>query len=518
MLNLKQTRHSAGKLSVLFRSGKHVNMQNVYSYLRRKKLSPRVFEQARQSDDVIQLANHICARTPSPLPPASNLTFLPGCLQFKESILLSINRGYTYWVCAREELARSDIYTPDMFYSVRMCGLSNIDVLSLLLQHGLKLFRANRFSSGGSYIRAAFIFVEFHIKELSEARKDEQSLSWVFGLWKLLTSSLPHELSRALITHVVKVSQIYFAEMHPLLDILRCLQGVHREKDQESFLSFISSTWADAINSIRILLESSGLDAEACLPHSLWTVDNNGHCQFQDVILEFRRTEPIESWRQHVEGLSFPFCKNRQLHEAAPSHKDVLTLMRLNRSLVDTVDVIASHRLSANGDTQNVNLKKFLVKTANVTRLELSVGEQNHPSGFEDIRILSGDVYQVRYLHGPRSGEDFDAFKSKHNLDTHNFQILKNRFQATEGIETDKLTWFKWLQILEESLIGPWERGQRLQSVVANQSVRGKGLICTYLATKAGEIGIKEMSKGELRPENNVGDGVMSVDVGFLQN
>lgn len=391
--------------------------------------------------------------------------------------------------------------------------------MSLLLQHGLKLFQANRFSKGGSYIQAAFVFVEFHIEKLSKsADRDEQPLSWIFGLWKLLTSSLPHELSRMLLAHIMKVSQIYFSETHPMLEILRCLYGVHREEGQEFFLSFISSTWADAIKAIAILLRSGGLDPVVCLPHSLWIGDTNGHCQFQDNTLEFRRTETIESWQQRVNELSFTLCDNRQLYHPAPSHTDVLTLMWLRRSLVNTVDASGSPQHFVQGDTQNINLKNFLVKTATITRLELSVGEQNHPSGSEDIRVLSGDVYQVRHLHGPRSEEDIDTFKGKHNLDTHNFEILKNKFQATSGVETDKATWLKWLQILEESLIGPWECGQRLESVVSYQCLRGKGFICTSIATKEGEIGIRKIARDNDNPGSTLKDGCMLVDVGLFQN
>ncbi|KAE8336058.1 hypothetical protein BDV24DRAFT_168617 [Aspergillus arachidicola] len=193
--------------------------------------------------------------------------------------------------------------------------------------------------------------------------------------------------------------------------------------------------------------------------------------------------------------------------------------MWLRRSLVKAADATGSpHRYLQQGYTQQVDSKNFLVETATLTRLELSVGKLDHSDEFEDIRVLSGDVHQVRYLHGPQPGEDIDIFMGKHNLDTPNFEILKNKFQATSGLETDKTTWLKWLQILEESLIGPWERRQRLESVVLHQDLRGKGLICTSIATEDGEIGIRKIAEQEEDPRSALEAGWMSVDMALFQN
>jgi hypothetical protein len=399
-----------------------------------------------------------------------------------------------------------------------MRGLNTIDVVSLLLQYGLKFFQENQFSKGGSYIQAAFIFVEFHVDQLSKAvNPEEQSLSWIFGLWRTLTSGIPHELSRILLGHIMKVSHIHFSEMQPMLEILRCLYDFLKEEGQELFLSFISSIWADAINTIDILLQSGGLYAVVCLPHSLWMNENNGHCQFQDKVLEFRRVETFESWQQRLKSLSFPLGDTRQIYYPSPSHTDVLTLIWLRRSLVHKDDAIASPRLSVQGDTQHVDRKSFLVKTASVTRLELSVGKWNYSSESDNIRVLSGDMYQVRQLHGPRLGEGIDTFKGKQTLDLPNFEIMENKFQATRGVETDKVNWLKWLQILEESLIGPWEAGQRLESVVSCQCLRGKGVICTNIATKEGEVGIRKIAN-EDDDESTLEDGWLRCDIAFFQN
>lgn len=515
MLSLKQMRDSAGKSSTIFRSEKEVNMQNVYSYLRRKRLDTRVFEEGGGNDDMIRMAGHIYARTPSPLNVASNLVSAPGSLGFKEAILRSINRGYTYWISERAEITSP---MPDIFCSARISGQNSIDVVSILLQHGLKLFKQSRFSKGGSYLRAAFIFVEFHFESLSKfVHRDDQPLSWIFGLWTLLTSGLPSELSKMLLAHIMKLSRAYFPETHPMLEILRCLFNVHKE-GHEDFLSFISSTWTDAINALRALLQTSGLDAEVCLPDNLWMGDINGRYQSQDDILEFRRTETIEPWQQRVKELSFAFCNNRQIYRPSPCHTNVLTLMWLRRSLVKAAGATGSFHRYVQGYTHQVDSKNFLVKTATLTRLELSVGKPNHSGELEDTRVLSGDVYQVRHLHRPRPGDDIDTFMGKHNLDIHDFEILKNKFQATSGLETDKATWLKWLQILEESLIGPWERRQRLESVVSHQDLRGKGLICTSIATKDGQIGIRKISKEEEDLGNTLGAGWMSIDVGLFQN
>ncbi|KAL2864230.1 Clr5 domain-containing protein [Aspergillus lucknowensis] len=514
MLSLKQIRDSAGKSSTIFRSGKQVNMQKLYSYLRRKRLDTRAFEGV-ENDDMIRMAGHIYARTPSPLSMASNLVSATGSLGFKETILRSISRGYTYWISERAEVTSP---MPDIFHSAQIRSLNSIDIVSLLLQHVLKLFQQSRFSKGGSYVRAAFVFIEFHIEGLSKfVRRDEQPLSWIFGLWALLTSGLPSELSQMLLAHFMKLSRAYFPEMHPMSEILRCLFNAHKE-GHENFLSFIFSTWADAINALRALLQTSGLDAEVCLSHNLYMGDINGHFQFQDDISEFRRTETIESWHQRVKELSFVLCNNRQLYQPSPSHTHVLTLMWLRRSLVKAVDATRSSHRYVQGYTQQVDSKNFLVKTASVTRLELSVGRRDHSSESEDIRVLSGDVYQVRHLHGPRPGEDSDTFMGKHNLDTHNFEILKNKCRATSGIETDKATWLRWLQILEESLIGPWERRQRLESVVLHQDLRGKGLICTSISTKDGEVGIRKMAKKEENPESSLDTGWMLIDEALFQN
>lgn len=47
LLGLKHARDSAGKSSVIFRSGKPVSIDNINRYLRRKKLDLRTFEQKK---------------------------------------------------------------------------------------------------------------------------------------------------------------------------------------------------------------------------------------------------------------------------------------------------------------------------------------------------------------------------------------------------------------------------------------------------------------------------------------
>jgi hypothetical protein len=122
------------------------------------------------------------------------------------------------------------------------------------------------------------------------------------------------------------------------------------------------------------------------------------------------------------------------------------------------VDSVKDTTGSWQNDMYNSNVENCLVKTAILTRLELSIGKGCNQAGYDDVRVLSGDVYQVGHLHHLQLGQDIEAFKKRHNLDMNSFEKAKSVFQATSGAETENMTWFKWLQTLEESLIGSWDQ------------------------------------------------------------
>lgn len=519
LLKLKHARDVARKPSVIFRSGKPVDIQQINRYLRRKTVDPHALIQVRNNDELIRIASHICVRTPSPVPESANLLFPPGNLRDKEMILLNINQWYTIWVHETSALVSQNFPLPRLFHSGQTIGSCVLDSMFLLLQRGLKLFQVNRFAEGGTYVRNAFVLVDTLFRTAaSGSRGDRQQLAWIFRLWKLVTELLPHDISRLLMTHILKMAQKYLPGMHPLQEILCCLCRVHNRSEREVFAHFIYSTWTDAIDTITRLLDSSGSIPAVCLPHNFWREEPNGHLrQFQEIVMESWREETIESWQQREEDLAFPLCARRQLFHASPSQTGILTLMWLRHSVVDGVNGTGAPNLLKQNDKNCVNVENCVVKTAILTRLELSVGKENYQANHNHIRVLSGDVYQVGHLHQPRPGEDIEVFKERHSLDTHGFERAKNIFQNTGGAEMEKGTWFKWLQTLEDSLSRPWsqqlvQERQRVESIILHKCLRGTGFICDYMATKHGGIGIMsevdEQKSGRSLPEDD------SMDVG----
>jgi hypothetical protein len=269
LLSLKKARDEVGKSSVIFRSGKPVDMQKIYTYLRRKKVDTRTFTRVEEDYEIFRVANHIYIRTPSPISKPINLLFPSNNLRDKEMVFHNINQWYRVWVSESSKLWVSKyIHEPRIFHSGRMGGLNVLDSMSLLLQRGLNLFQVNRFSEGGTYIRGAFILVEVLFGTTRTCRLDKQQLAWIFGFWKLLSECCYHDISRMLLIHMTKMAQKYLPKMHPLQEILCCLCRVHTSSEHELFTQFISSIWTDAIHAIEGHLNSSGMVAAVCLPYN----------------------------------------------------------------------------------------------------------------------------------------------------------------------------------------------------------------------------------------------------------
>ncbi|KAH8689875.1 hypothetical protein BGW36DRAFT_364616 [Talaromyces proteolyticus] len=520
LLGLKNARDSAGKSSVIFRSGKPISMENIYRYLRRKKLDPQTFEQAREYEELAAIANHICIRTPSPVPQVSHLLFPPGNLRNKEMVLLNINQEY-------QALAREIAKPIEPRWPTTMSHLPGdhflniIDCISLLLQQGLGLFEIQMFVEGGTYVRAAFVFVEFLFKEMSKGeRPGGKSLAWIFGLWILLRKTAMPDISGTLFKHMTKMAKTYLPKAHPALEILCNLYHVYEGDDYDGFMRFISSTWADSIHAITSVFNSTGRNAAPYLPHSLWMGESSGHLrQFQETVLEFWRPDTIKSWRQRMKKCSLVVCDNRQLYLPAPAHEGVLTLIWLRRFLIDDFMDPRGSNLPMLHSVHDTRMGNYVIKTAIATRLELSVGKENSLGTSTSIRVLSGDVYQVGHLHQIRPGEDISAFKDDYDLGISSFENLKTAFQSTSGLENENSTWFNWLRILEESLMEPGE-SQGIDSVVSCTCLRGKGLSFDYMRSENGELGIDKYKMDSGGPDKPFpSDGYMSFSGwGIIQN
>lgn len=523
LLHLKQARDAAGKSSIILRSGKTVEMHQIYNYLRRKKMDSRDFIQAGENDGTIHIANHIYIRTPSPTP-SPPLQPLPGNVHYKEMTLLNIKTWYTVWINKISELHIAEDFTyPDIFHSAKVGGLKVVDSISILLRQGCKLFRLNRFAEGGTYIRAAFILVENLFKEMT-GRNERQPPMWIFGLWRLLAEDVLHDISTLLLAHVTAMAHQLLPRMHPAQEITRCLCRVHNISTRQVFTQFISSTWADVVHHVASQLRSRGLNAATCLPPTFWMGEINGHLrQFQETFLEFGRVESIETWQQRNKDLAFFLCNQKQLFFPTPFHTDVLTLMWLRYSVVDSTDACQNTLLSQGSHQDGQRKEILVVKSAILTRLELSLGKDKNQGSYDDIRVLSGDVYQVGHLHRPRQGEDIETFKQRHILNNYEFEKATAMFRATRGVETETVAWFHWLKILEGSLISEWDQPkvlekQRAESVILHESLRAKGVICDYMATRHGEIGIVEKESRPNLRDVPPKDNAMYPGIGILQN
>lgn len=341
---------------------------------------------------------------------------------------------------------------------------------------------------------------------------------WIFGLWRIFTGKLPYDISRMFLTHAMALGNQFLPEMHPALEIMRCLSGRNGINTRQLFTDFISSIWIDSVKEIASLLESRGMTAASSLPPSIWMgAANSPFHQSQESVLEFRRLENIETWQQRNTDFAFTLCRPRQIFHCAPSHSDILTLMWLRQSVVDTTRLAQLVGVSNEGHQRG---EISLVKSAILTRLELSLGMECDQGRYDDIRILAGDVYQVAHHHRWH-GDNMDSFKLRHTLDQDALEKSKMLLQQTKGMETERSSWFKWLQILEASLIGRRDQPelhetQPTESAVSHELLDGRGMLCDYTVTKYGTIGVVK-GNCEKDPEA-MEEGWMCSGLVILQN
>ena len=409
-----------------------------------------------------------------------------------------------------------------MFTLVQDGGLKIVDSVSCLIQRGCKLFRLNQFTEGGTYIRGAFILVESLFRDMAtkEQYHQKEPPIWIFGLWKLLTEDVPHDISKLFLSHVMAMIRQVLPAMHPAQEIMRCLYRAHNGSPRDAFTDFILSTWIDSTDEISCLINSSWLHTAACLPAVFWMGDTGSRRrQLQETAMEFRRVEDVETWKRRNTDLAFPLCDQKQLFYPAPSHTEILTLMWLRHTVVESNKIYHSTRLSEENYENDQGSEIHVFESATLTRLELSIGNESREGGCDNVRILSGDVYQVGYLHNLQQ-EEIQILYHQHNLKSHAFEKATAMFQATHGIEVEKGAWFQWLQILEDSLIGRrnlprvCER-KRAESIISHELFRNKGFRCNYMATQYGEIGIAEERRDE---SSELQDGYMYVHLGRFQN
>jgi hypothetical protein len=474
-------------------------------------------------------ADYLFARAISQTQSADFL-FPPGEFRNKEKALLSLKRWYDVWIIPiMSEIMQIDC-PPEWGMgagNLRMNDigmLSIVDSISVLIKQGCKMFQVQRFSEGGAYIRAGFVLVEDLLQSMAaeSASITQRSPMWVSAFWNLLTT-IPNDLSKALLRHLRAMAYATVPRRHPINEILECIHHIQISTTHEIFSIWMSSMSTDIIDEFSCIPTCQGKNPSVCLLDTFWLGHKNSQAPIEEMLLEFRRVEPIRDWQQRDKLFSFNLCTPRQLYHPGPAHKEVLTLLWLRRYVVDGVNIHSGDQWQVESSNANGTNEICQVKSAVLNRLELSLGEDTVGGSKNHLSILAADVFQSKHIHYPRHGEETTAFRNRHVLNSHGFNKMVHKLQDTHGIETEAGAWFKWLQILEGSLtneeIQPQPREQRRpQSILSFKNMRGKGFSCDYMATQYGEIGINPEEETRSWREADLEGDSMWIHIGILQN
>jgi hypothetical protein len=121
------------------------------------------------------------------------------------------------------------------------------------------------------------------------------------------------------------------------------------------------------------------LAAHSCLFAAVFCMGDTGSCrrQLQETAMEFRRVEDVETWKRRNTDLAFPLCDQKQLFYPGPSHTEILTLMWLRHTVVESNKICHSTRLSEENYKNDQSSKIHVFQSATLARLELGIGKES---------------------------------------------------------------------------------------------------------------------------------------------